>query len=154
MARSQTSTTLFSCFLDLIYPQPVKNRGPADKYHPARMAPLGSQDHPSTPTSTSAITQNDHPANHLPKPSGPFDAIFDCSDAALKHARVEQGSHRAYRLVSYLSSPGDEAEMHCVFRRRCPGHTPTWCTVIVKEINVLGMRAEIAAEAACPLMLM
>ncbi|RAH66720.1 RidA family protein [Aspergillus aculeatinus CBS 121060] len=77
-----------------------------------------------------------------------FNAIFDCLGAALKHAGVARGLHQAYRVVSYLTSPDHEAEMHRVFQQRVPGHTPTWCTVIVKEINVPGMRAEIAAEAA------
>lgn len=36
--------------------------------------------------------------------------------------------------------------MQDVFWRRAPGHRPAWCTVMAKEINVKGMRAEIAAE--------
>lgn len=36
--------------------------------------------------------------------------------------------------------------MQDVFWRMAPGHRPAWCTVMPKEINVKGMRAEIAAE--------
>ncbi|KAE8138373.1 hypothetical protein BDV38DRAFT_282049 [Aspergillus pseudotamarii] len=75
-----------------------------------------------------------------------FEAIFTCLDAALKNAGVNQGLAQGYRFISYLVHVEDEEVMQNVFRRMVPGHTPTWCTVIVKEINVKGMRAEIAAE--------
>ncbi|CAI7641210.1 unnamed protein product [Penicillium bialowiezense] len=61
-----------------------------------------------------------------------FNAIFSCLDAALKNAGIVEGLLGAYKFVSYL--------------QRFLGHTPTWSTVIVKEINVSTMRAEIAAE--------
>ncbi|KAE8374458.1 hypothetical protein BDV26DRAFT_284263 [Aspergillus bertholletiae] len=75
-----------------------------------------------------------------------FEAIFTCLDAALKNAGANRGLAQGYRFVSYLVSAEDEIVMQKVFRRMVPGHTPTWCTVLVKEINVPGMRAEIAAE--------
>lgn len=77
-----------------------------------------------------------------------FEAIFDCLDAALKNAGVAAGMAQAYRLVSYLVRAEDETMMHDIFRRKYPGHTPTWATVIVKAIYVATMRAEITAEAA------
>ena len=36
--------------------------------------------------------------------------------------------------------------MEGVFQRMVPGHTPTRCSVLVKEVNVKEMSAEIAAE--------
>ena len=75
-----------------------------------------------------------------------FEAIFTCLDAALKNAGATHGLLQAYRFTSYLVRAEDEAIMQGVFRRMAPGHTPTWCSVLVKEINVKGMSAEIAAE--------
>lgn len=77
-----------------------------------------------------------------------FEAIFSCLDAALKHAGARDGLRQAYRFTSYLTRVEDERIMYEVFRRACPGHTPTWCLVIVERINVEGMNAEIAAEGA------
>lgn len=75
-----------------------------------------------------------------------FEAIFACLDAALKNAGVAEGLTQAYKLVSYLVNPEDEAVMQRVFQSMFPGHTPTWTVAIVKEI-VPGMRAEVTAEA-------
>ena len=77
-----------------------------------------------------------------------MEAIFNCLDAALKHAGVSTGLFQAFRIVSYLVNPAHESVMQEIFKRRFPGHTPTWTMVIVKEINVPGMSAELSAEAA------
>ncbi|KAJ6094548.1 hypothetical protein N7467_002061 [Penicillium canescens] len=77
-----------------------------------------------------------------------FEALFTCLDAALKNAGISKGLAQAYKLVSYLANSEDEAIMQQVFRQMCPGLTPTWTTVVVKEIVVPNMRAEIAADAA------
>lgn len=76
-----------------------------------------------------------------------FEAIFSCLDAALKNAGVSKGLGQAYKLVSYLVNPQDEAVMQQVFQKMVPAHTPTWTSVIVKEIVVPNMRAEVVAEA-------
>lgn len=76
-----------------------------------------------------------------------FEAIFNCLDEALKYAGIAVGVFQAYRLTSYLVDAKDEAAMQDVFKRMFPGHTPTWTLVIVKAINVPGMRAEITADA-------
>lgn len=76
-----------------------------------------------------------------------FEAIFNCLDEALKYAGISAGIHQAYRLTSYLVDSKDEAVMQNIFKRMYPMHTPTWTLVIVKEINVPGMRAEISADA-------
>ena len=77
-----------------------------------------------------------------------FEAIFKCLDAALKHAGAKGGLKEAYRFTSYLTQVEDEQVMYRVFQNMCPGHTPTWCLVMVERINIDGMRAEIAAEGA------
>ncbi|PLB49687.1 YjgF-like protein [Aspergillus steynii IBT 23096] len=81
-------------------------------------------------------------------PEAEFEAIFKCLDAALKHAGAARGLAQSYRLTSYLVNAEDEKTMQEVFQRLVPGHTPTWCTVLVNAINVKGMRAEITAEGA------
>lgn len=80
--------------------------------------------------------------------SAEFDAIFNCLDAALKNAGVTKGLGQAYKLVGYLASSDCESVMQQVFQRKFPGHTPTWTNVVVKEIVVPGMSAEVSAEAA------
>jgi enamine deaminase RidA (YjgF/YER057c/UK114 family) len=75
-----------------------------------------------------------------------FEAIFDCLDAALRHAGATLGLRHAFNLVAYLVDSTDEETMMRVFRQRLPGHTPTWTTVVVKEIVVPKMRAEISAS--------
>lgn len=77
-----------------------------------------------------------------------LEAVFSCLDAALKDAGVSSGLFQAFKLVSYLVDPAHESIMQGIFQRLFPGHTPTWTMVIVKEINVPGMSAEISAEAA------
>jgi enamine deaminase RidA (YjgF/YER057c/UK114 family) len=76
-----------------------------------------------------------------------FKAIFNCLDEALKYAGITVGIRQAYRLTSYLVDAKDESAMQDVFKRMFPGHTPTWTLVIVKAINVPGMRAEVSADA-------
>ncbi|OJJ30926.1 hypothetical protein ASPWEDRAFT_44885 [Aspergillus wentii DTO 134E9] len=75
-----------------------------------------------------------------------FSAIYDCLDAALKNAGVTGGLFHAYKFVSFLLRAEDERVMQEVFRKRFPGHSPTWTTVVVKGVLGEGMSAEIAAE--------
>jgi len=78
-----------------------------------------------------------------------FNAIFDCLDAALKSHGASGGCGQAFRFVSYFTSPDHEPTMQSVFKKRWPGHQPTWVAVIVREVVGGGaMNAEIAAEAA------
>lgn len=78
-----------------------------------------------------------------------FNAIFDCLDAALKNHGVSGGCGQALRFISYLTSPDHEPTMQSVFKKRWPGHQPTWVAVIVSEVvGGGGMHGEIAAEAA------
>lgn len=77
-----------------------------------------------------------------------FDAIFECLDAALKHADVKDGCGQAFKFTSYLTSTDYESTLQEVFKRKWPGHQPTWVAVIVSElVGGPGMHAEIAAEA-------
>lgn len=77
-----------------------------------------------------------------------FKAIFNCLDAALRNAGVSAGLRQAFKVVSYLVNAEDEGVMQRVWKDMYPDHAPTWTLVIVKEINVPGMRAEMTAEAA------
>ncbi|KAM0713398.1 hypothetical protein Q7P37_010360 [Cladosporium fusiforme] len=77
-----------------------------------------------------------------------FEAIFECLDAALKHANIRRGCEQAFRFTSYLTSPEYEITMQQVFKRKWPGHQPTWVAVVVSQlVGGPGMHAEIAAEA-------
>lgn len=75
-----------------------------------------------------------------------FDAIFSCLDAAFRDAGARDGLRQAYKFISYILRAQDEIVMQQVFKRRWPGHTPTWATVIVQAINVPQAHAEIVAE--------
>jgi enamine deaminase RidA (YjgF/YER057c/UK114 family) len=79
-----------------------------------------------------------------------FDAIFDCLDAALKNAGVQGGLASAHKLVAYYTRAEDESIMLGIFRKRYPGHTPTWTSVVVASLVNPGMHAEVQAEAIAP----
>ena len=80
-------------------------------------------------------------------PDEEFDAIFNCLDAALRQAGVDQGVGQAHKVTAYLVNGHDEPTLQRVFRNRYPGHAPAWATVVVPSIVVPGMRAELQAEA-------
>lgn len=77
-----------------------------------------------------------------------FEAMFKCLDEALRHAGAKDGLRQAYKFTSYLTNVEHEHVMYKEFKKICPGHTPTWCLVMVERINIEGMRAEITAEGA------
>lgn len=75
-------------------------------------------------------------------------AIFDCLDAALKHAGVQQGCGQAYKFTSYVRVVEQQATVERVFKEKWPHHRPAWVAVIVSDFaGGPGMNAEIAAEA-------
>ncbi|KAH6892611.1 hypothetical protein B0T10DRAFT_458319 [Thelonectria olida] len=76
-----------------------------------------------------------------------FNAIFNCLDAALKNAGVSKGLGGAHKLLACFLRAEDEATLHAIFRKRYPGHTPTWTSVVVAGIMNPGMNAEVQAEA-------
>ncbi|KAH6989774.1 hypothetical protein BKA56DRAFT_711407 [Ilyonectria sp. MPI-CAGE-AT-0026] len=76
-----------------------------------------------------------------------FNAVFNCLDAALKNGGVRGGLASAHKIVAYLLRAEDEAVMLAVFRQRCPGHTPTWSSVIVAGMINPGVNAEVQVEA-------
>ena len=75
-----------------------------------------------------------------------LNAIFSCLDAALRDAGATNGLRAAYKFTSYLTSAAHEPIMQEVFKRRWPGHSPTWTTVFVSAIIVPDAHAEIVAE--------
>lgn len=78
-----------------------------------------------------------------------FDAIFACLDAALQNVGVLEGLGSAHKLVAYFTRAEDESTMLELFRKRYPGHTPTWTSVVVASLVNPGMHAEVQAEALC-----
>ena len=76
-----------------------------------------------------------------------FNALFDCVDAALRNAGVGGGLSTAHKITAYFVRAEDEASMLEIFRRRYPGHTPTWTSVVVAALVNPGLHAEVQAEA-------
>ncbi|KAL1836111.1 hypothetical protein VTK73DRAFT_5201 [Phialemonium thermophilum] len=76
-----------------------------------------------------------------------FNAVFDCLDAALRNAGVDRGLAAAHKIAAYFVRAEDEALMLSLFRKRYPGHTPTWTSVVVAALVNPGMHAEVQAEA-------
>ena len=76
-----------------------------------------------------------------------FNAIFDCLDAALRNAGAAQGLYSAFKIVVYLTRAEDDVVLNQVFRKRYPGHSPTWTSVEVKGLVSPGAHAEVQADA-------
>lgn len=76
-----------------------------------------------------------------------FNAIFDCLDAALRNAGAAKGLFSAFKIVAYLTRAEDDVVLNQVFRKRYPGHTPTWTSVEVKGLVSPGAHAEVQADA-------
>ncbi|KAI8722816.1 hypothetical protein NCS52_00426700 [Fusarium sp. LHS14.1] len=74
-------------------------------------------------------------------------ACFDCVEAALKSAGVSQGLAAVHKFTAFLIDMKVEETMMEVWRSRVPGHRPTWVTVGVAELAVMGMHLELQAEA-------
>lgn len=79
-----------------------------------------------------------------------FNAVFDCLDAALRNAGASSGLASAHKVVAYYTRAEDESIMLELFRKRYPGHTPTWTSVVVAGLVNPGMHAEVQAEALIP----
>ncbi|KAH8763277.1 hypothetical protein F5883DRAFT_523742 [Diaporthe sp. PMI_573] len=76
-----------------------------------------------------------------------FNAIFDCLDAALRNAGAARGLLSAFKIVAYLTRAEDDVVLNQVFRKKYPGHTPTWTSVEVKGLVSPGAHAEVRADA-------
>ena len=79
-----------------------------------------------------------------------IEACFDCVEAALRSAGVEDGLAAVYKMTSFLLDIRLESEMMDVWRKRMPEHRPAWVTVGVAALAVPGMHIEMMAEAAIP----
>ncbi|KAL6246512.1 hypothetical protein RBB50_006749 [Rhinocladiella similis] len=76
-----------------------------------------------------------------------IEACFDCVEAALISAGVKDGLAAIFKMTSFLLDVRLEDEMMSVWRRRVPGHKPSWVTVGVAALAVPGMHIEMQAEA-------
>ncbi|ETS77691.1 hypothetical protein PFICI_09753 [Pestalotiopsis fici W106-1] len=77
-----------------------------------------------------------------------FNAVFDCLDAALCNAGAPRGLQDAHKLVAYYIRAEDEKTLVDIFKKRYPGHSPTWTSVVVKALANEGVHVEVQAEAA------
>jgi enamine deaminase RidA (YjgF/YER057c/UK114 family) len=76
-----------------------------------------------------------------------IEACFDCVEAALAAAGVENGLQAIFKITCYLLDVGIEPEVMKVWRKRAPGHRPVWITIGVGSLAVPGMHIEMAPEA-------
>lgn len=76
-----------------------------------------------------------------------FSAIFECLDAALRNAGATKGLYSAFKVTAYLIRAEDDILLNKIFRKKYPGHTPTWTSVEVKGLVSPGAHAEVQADA-------
>ena len=75
------------------------------------------------------------------------EACFNCVEAALKSAGVQDGLSAAHKFTVFLTDFQHDEVLMETWRARCPDHRPAWLTVGIKELAVPGMHFEIQAEA-------
>lgn len=76
-----------------------------------------------------------------------IEAAFDCVDAALKAAGVEDGLASAHKMTTYMMDARDEPTMMAIWRRRYPNRRPTWTCIGISNLCLHGMVVEIQGEA-------
>lgn len=111
---------------------------------------------------TTWITTSGQPGFHLDKnelvTGGPssssspshreqISACFDCVEAALKAAGVEQGLAAVHKMTVFLLDMKDDGLVSEVWRERMPEHRPTWITIGAAELALPGMVVEMMADA-------
>lgn len=74
-------------------------------------------------------------------------AAFDCVEAALKKAGVSKGLLGVHKFLTFMLDTDLEPVMMEIWRKRCPGHLPTWTCVGASKLCLPGMLIEIQAEA-------
>lgn len=79
-----------------------------------------------------------------------IDAAFDGADLALKAAGVQEGLAVAHKILTFLIDMRYESTMMEIWKRRYPGHCPTWTCVGVSNLSMRGMYVEMQAEAVLP----
>jgi enamine deaminase RidA (YjgF/YER057c/UK114 family) len=76
-----------------------------------------------------------------------IEGTFDNCDAALKAAGVKEGLWKAHKIACYLLDVSLEPVMMEIWRRKWPGHKPTWMTVGTSGLCGPGMIVEMQVEA-------
>ncbi|RFU32216.1 hypothetical protein B7463_g4107, partial [Scytalidium lignicola] len=74
-------------------------------------------------------------------------AAFDCVEAALTKAGVSKGLLGVHKFLTFMLDTDLEPVMMEIWRKRCPGHRPTWTCVGASKLCLPGMIVEIQAEA-------
>lgn len=80
-------------------------------------------------------------------PTDQINAAFECVDAALRSAGVNEGIRATHKMVAYLADLKYEALVMSLWRERCPDIKPTWASVAVSELLFEGQIVAIQAEA-------
>lgn len=114
----------------------------------------GSSHTATIPSNTSIVTISGQPGFNLKtgqlvstSTEAEIEACFDCVEAALRSAGVENGLAAVFKMTSYLLDVRLEPLMMEIWRRRVPGHKPVWITIGVASLAVPGMHIEMVAEA-------
>ena len=76
-----------------------------------------------------------------------IEGCFDNCDAALKAAGVKEGLWKAHKIHCYLLDVSLEPLVMEIWRRKWPGHRPTWATVGTSGLCGPNMVVEMLAEA-------
>lgn len=76
-----------------------------------------------------------------------IESAFDNCDKALKAAGVTEGLWKAHKIQTWLTDVSNERLMMEIWRKRCPGHRPTWACIGTNALCGQGMLVEIQAEA-------
>ncbi|KAL4780907.1 Endoribonuclease L-PSP/chorismate mutase-like protein [Aspergillus varians] len=76
-----------------------------------------------------------------------IEAAFIGADLALKAAGVTAGLGAAHKILTFLIDMRYESVMMEIWKRKWPGHLPTWTCVGVSNLSMRGMFVEMQAEA-------
>ena len=76
-----------------------------------------------------------------------IEAAFNNCDKALRAAGVTEGLWKAHKIQSWLIDVAHEPVMMEIWRKRFPGHRPTWACIGTSALCGQGMLVEIQAEA-------
>ena len=76
-----------------------------------------------------------------------IEACFDCVDAALKAAGVEEGLGKVVKFVTYMLDCRNEPLMMEIWKKRFPALQPCWTCIGTSNLCLQGMVLEMDAEA-------
>lgn len=76
-----------------------------------------------------------------------IESAFDNCDKALKAAGVAEGLWKAHKVLVWLIDVSNEPLMMEIWRKRWPGHRPTWACIGTNALCGQGMLVEMQVEA-------